>query len=86
MRRLAIALLLAATVAGCGRMGELKPTKGMAPTPVAEGADRAATPDELIKPSMQSRPQRNVDLIYRSERRQDDKFELPPGPENGRQD
>ncbi|CAN5386453.1 hypothetical protein BH10PSE13_BH10PSE13_07900 [soil metagenome] len=79
-------LLLAAIllVGGCGRVGTLKPADGKAIIPVAAGATRAQTPDELVHPTTQSRPQRNVDILYRSEKRPEDQFELPPGPDNGR--
>lgn len=79
------ALLLIATLAlgACGRMGPLQRTPEMKPLPVAVGTDRPATGDELIKPSSQARPLRNGDILIRSERRPDDPFDLPPGPDNG---
>jgi hypothetical protein len=81
---LAVAVAVA-VLSGCGRPGVLKPKPGMPATvPVAAGATRAQTPDELIHPGTQARPQRNVDILYRSERRPEDQFDLPPGPDNGR--
>ncbi|MET0364059.1 MAG: hypothetical protein ABW169_05355 [Sphingobium sp.] len=80
-----IPLLLTFTLAlgGCGRMGALERTKEMKPLPIATGATRPATAAELVKPSVQSRPQRNVDLLYRSDRRVEDPFDKPPGADNG---
>ncbi len=82
-----ITLLVLATLglSACGRVGPLERTKNMRPLPVAAGASRPATADELILPSTQSRPSRNVDILTHSERRVEDKFDLPPGPNNGRQ-
>jgi len=83
-RSLPFLLVAVLLMGGCGRVGMLKPADGKATIPVAAGATRAQTPDELLRPSTQSRPQRNVDILYRSEKRPEDKFELPPGPDNGR--
>ncbi|HEX7853921.1 MAG TPA: hypothetical protein VF503_09520 [Sphingobium sp.] len=81
---LSLTIGLAIGLSGCGRMGPLEHTKGMKPVPVAAGASRAATADELIAPSPQSRPLRNGDLLYRSEKRPEDPFDKPPGANNGR--
>lgn len=81
------ALLLVAmlpALAACGRMGPLQHPQGTPPQPVAFGTARPATADELITPSTQSRPQRNIDILGRSDRRPNDPFDKPPGPDNGR--
>jgi predicted small lipoprotein YifL len=78
----ATALLLA--LAACGRQGPLRHPQGVPPVPTATGATRPATPDELMTPSTQSRPQRNVDILSKSDRRPLDPFDKPPGPDNGR--
>ena len=71
-------------LAACGRMGTLRHTSSMKPVPVATGQSRPATAEELIRPSMQSRPQRNFDILSQSERRPEDPFDQRPGAENGR--
>jgi hypothetical protein len=73
-----------ALLAGCGTPAKLKPLKGMGDVPVAQGADKRATPVQLMTPSTQARPDRQADLLSRSEERQDDPFDLPPGRDNGR--
>ncbi|HEX7822927.1 MAG TPA: hypothetical protein VF463_20200 [Sphingobium sp.] len=83
-RTSALLLIVALGLGGCGRIGTLKHLPGQRPVPVASGASKPATPDQLITPNTQSRPGRNVDILVHSERRPDDKFDLPPGPENGR--
>lgn len=83
MKRL-VALLVVASLAACGRMGPLKHPQGAKPVPTALGATRPATPDELMTPSTQSRPQRNIDILNKSDRRPLDPFTIPPGPNNGR--
>ncbi|MFT3968503.1 MAG: hypothetical protein QM690_21765 [Sphingobium sp.] len=77
-------MLLAMSVGACGRVGSLERTKDMTPLPVAVGASRAATPEELMQPSTQSRPARNGDVLDRSERRREDSFDKRPGADNGR--
>lgn len=78
---LALAVLVAC--GGCGKRVELTRKPGMVPPPVPYGAVRPETPQELVRPSAQSRPQRNGDLVWRSEPRTDDYFNIPPGPDNG---
>jgi hypothetical protein len=53
--------------------------------PKAAEAKAPETPAQLMKPSSQSRPDRKADLILQSEERKDDPFDLPPGPDNGKQ-
>lgn len=81
---LLLTVALAMGLGSCGRMGQLEHTKDMKPVPVAAGTSRAATADELMAPSPQSRPLRNGDLLYRSEKRPEDPFDKPPGATNGR--
>ena len=68
------ALLLSA----CGNRGVLEPAKGKSLPPAVYGEDKPATGEELIEPSTQAHPQRSDELLRRSEKRQDDKFDLPP--------
>lgn len=71
---------LAALVAlpGCGSRQKLTAVEGMKPVPPAYGAVGAAAPDQLLEPSTQARPERNVELRRKSEGRTDDPFDLPP--------
>jgi hypothetical protein len=77
-------LIAILALAGCGRLTPLKRATDAPPLPVAVGATRPATADELMNPSSQSRPQRNVDILTRSEKRPTNQFDIPPGPNNGR--
>jgi hypothetical protein len=63
---------------GCGSRQKLTAVEGVAPVPPAYGAATAAGPNELLEPSTQSRPERNVELRRKSEARADDPFDLPP--------
>lgn len=49
-----------------------------APAATAYGATMMDAPDQLLQPSTQSRPERNVELRRKSEARTDDPFDLPP--------
>ncbi len=69
-----LALLLAA----CGTTQTLKPKTGEALPPKASAARSAPTPDQLLTPEDQTRPQRTDELIRKSEKRTSDKFDLPP--------
>jgi hypothetical protein len=88
MRRpiLAAGAIMAATlaVAGCGRQVALTPEPGMAPVPTPAFASEPESSDALMRASTQARPRRNVDILSRSEERQADPFDLPPGPDNGK--
>lgn len=78
----ACVVLLSATallaLPACGSRQKLTPVEGTAPAPKAYGAPMIATPDQLLTPSTQSRPERNVELRRKSEARADDPFDLPP--------
>lgn len=76
MRYLPLLLLLA--LAACGSRGRLTPADGSA-LPVAPYAATATpTPDQLLTPSVQARPQRSDELLTRSEERKPNDFDLPP--------
>ena len=85
MTRALIALPLLSLLAACGSRTELRPQPGMSAVPKAAEAKAPETPAQLMKPSSQSRPDRKADLILQSEERKDDPFDLPPGPDNGKQ-
>ncbi|MFN3473769.1 MAG: hypothetical protein ACK4ZW_06950 [Blastomonas sp.] len=78
----ACVVLLSATamlaLPACGSRQKLTAVEGTQPVPKAYGAPIVATPDELLEPSTQSRPERNVELRRKSEARTDDPFDLPP--------
>ena len=77
MRRL-VAVVLALTLAACGRMGELKPAEGASMPPAPYGAADTLTSSELLETSPQAIPERSVELRSESEEREDDPFDLPP--------
>jgi hypothetical protein len=45
---------------------------------VPVGAAAAPTAQQLMTPSIQARPERNVELLTQSQERRDDPFDLPP--------
>jgi hypothetical protein len=66
-------------VAGCGKVGDLEPRAGNSLPPKAYGQKTEQTAEALTTPSVQARPGRTDELLKRSERRQDDPFDVPPG-------
>ena len=73
-----IALLLAAGLAGCGRVGDLRPPPGQS-LPVKPALARTTpTPEELLTPPPTARPVRVDEILRRSEPRRADRFDLPP--------
>ncbi|HEY1145242.1 hypothetical protein [Allosphingosinicella humi] len=65
-------------LAGCGGRDGLKPAPGQS-APVAPAmASRAPTTDELLTPPPIAAPEREDELLKRSEPREDDRFDLPP--------
>ncbi|MCP1468412.1 hypothetical protein J3E64_000079 [Sphingobium sp. OAS761] len=80
MTKAMIAGLALATLAlsGCGGRQPLKPVEGQKLPAVPVGAATAPTAAELIDPSTQARPERNVELLTQSRERGDDPFDLPP--------
>lgn len=83
MKRLpvSIACALALCMAGCGKVGDLEPRTGNDLPPKAYGQTSAQTAEALTTPSVQARPGRTDELLKRSERREDDPFDVPPGEE-----
>ncbi|WP_205518134.1 hypothetical protein [Sphingorhabdus sp. Alg239-R122] len=65
-------------LAACGNRTELKPQAGKSLPVVPLGAEAPKKPSELLEPSTQARPERSVELLRRSEEREDDEFDLPP--------
>ena len=77
-RPIIIVTALAFALGGCGNLRELKPVAGQTPPAVAYGAQTPETATQLLEPSVQARPERNVELLSRSVERTDDEFDLPP--------
>lgn len=81
LTRKMLVLGAALCVAGCGKVGDLEPRTGNAMPPKAYGQTTAQTAEALSTPSVQARPSRTDELLKRSERREDDPFDVPPGQE-----
>ena len=77
MKRL-IAFGLMLTLAACGGKGVLKPKTGESFPPKPAASATVPTAEQLMVPDDQARPQRNDELLLKSEKRRDDKFDLPP--------
>ncbi|MGK6323019.1 hypothetical protein ACMGDM_08015 [Sphingomonas sp. DT-51] len=76
--RVPVALALAVGLAGCGSTEALKPAPGT-PLPVAPyGATATPAINDLLTPSVQTRPRRTGEVLTRSQPRQSDEFDLPP--------
>lgn len=76
---LACGLLLA--LAACGSRQNLALEEGKQLPPAPYGREVRPTPPELLDTPTLAIPQRSVELRTRSEKREDDPFDLPP-PEN----
>lgn len=71
-------LLPALLLAGCGSAAELRPPPGESLPVAPYGARATPTPDQLLTPTPQQRPERSVEILRRSEERRSDEFDLPP--------
>lgn len=76
MKRLTTGALL--LLSGCGAAAGLEPPEGKSLPVAPAGARATPTPNELLTPTMQQRPQRTDELLRRSEERRSDDFDLPP--------
>jgi hypothetical protein len=74
-----IGVALAATA--CGKVGDLEPRSGNALPPQAYGQTTEQSARKLTTPSVQARTARTDELLKRSERREDDPFDVAPGEE-----
>ncbi len=79
MTRPIAALLILVLLAGCGGRGQLRPPEGASLPPPPYAVAQPLTADQLLTPDIQARPERADELLRRSEERQDDRFDLPPG-------
>lgn len=78
IKRLAIAVMAAALISGCGARTGLKPTEGNALPVKPFTAGETLTPEQLLKLDPQAQPNRSDEQLKKSEKRRDDKFDLPP--------
>jgi hypothetical protein len=65
----------------CGKVGDLQPRAGQSMPPKAYSQTAPSSAEALSTPSVQARPGRSDELLRRSERREDDPFDLAPGEE-----
>jgi hypothetical protein len=78
MSRILPLLAAALLLAGCGSRDPLRP-RSVQETPVKPAmAARAPTTAELLTPPPIARPERQDEVLSRSEERKDDPFDLPP--------
>lgn len=71
-------LLAPLALAGCGSAVGLKPPAGVALPVAPYGSTATPSPNQLIAPTAQQRPQRSDDLLQNSQPRRSDEFDLPP--------
>ncbi len=76
--RCVVLALAALSLAGCGAREGLKPVTGQQLPVKPEAAEATPTPEDLLKPTPQTRPGRSDDLIESSRERRSDEFDLPP--------
>ncbi|MFN3452491.1 MAG: hypothetical protein ACK4ZE_10080 [Sphingorhabdus sp.] len=79
--RITFIIGVAMCVVGCGKVGDLEPRTGNTLPPQAYGQTIEQTAKVLTTPSVQARPGRTDELLKRSERREDDPFDVAPGEE-----
>ena len=75
----ALWLLLPLALGACGLREPLRPAPNHQMPPAPAMAARPMTTDELLAPPPVGRPGRVDELLRRSEEREDDRFDLPPG-------
>jgi hypothetical protein len=79
MKLTRVILRAAVLLGGCGRVADLKPPPGQ-PLPVKPlMAKTTPTPQDLLTIPSWAKPDRVDELMKRSEPRQQDPFDLPPG-------
>jgi len=76
--RMLIALGLVASLAACGSRKDLSLEQGQQLPPAPYGRAVQPTANELLAPAPLAIPERSVELRTRSEKREDDPFDLPP--------
>ena len=73
-----VVLLAALALAGCGAAKQLQPPPNTALPVAPYGARATPTPQQLLTPTTQQRPQRSDELLRNSDERRSDDFDLPP--------
>lgn len=79
LQRVLLVFGIALTTTACGLVGDLEPRSGNALPPQAYGQTTAQSGQILTTPSVQARPGRTDELLKRSDRREDDPFDVAPG-------
>lgn len=79
LQRVLLVFGIALTTTACGLVGDLEPRSGNAMQPQAYGQTAEQSAGGLTTPSVQARPGRTNELLKRSERREDDPFDIAPG-------
>lgn len=78
MKRLGLIILAGALLASCGARSSLRPAEGRSLPMRPFTAGEALTPEQLLKTDTQAQPNRSDEQLKKSEKRRDDKFDLPP--------
>ena len=78
MKRFAIVVIGAIILAGCGARTNLRPKEGRTLPMKPFTAGEALTANQLLTPDTQAQPNRSDEQLRKSEKRRDDKFDLPP--------
>lgn len=71
-------LVVPLALSACGTNNGVRPGAGKALPVAPYGAAEQPTPQQLLTPSAQARPQRSNELLKTSEARRQDEFDLPP--------
>ncbi len=78
IRRIALICSAALVLSACGQRVDLQPKAGKSLPVKPEGAPKVPTPEDLMKPDIQAKPQRSDEQLKKSEERREDEFDLPP--------
>jgi len=78
LRSLFMLGLVGVALSSCGNRRELSPAADASLPPAPYGRENKPSADELLRPPVQAKPQRSVELRSRSQPREDDPFDLPP--------
>jgi hypothetical protein len=80
--RLIYIVLAMITLAGCGKVADLRPPAGQSLPVRPAMASATPTAEQLLTPPPYAKPERIDELMKRSQPRQADRFDLPP-PDGG---
>ena len=82
LRALAATVAVASSlvmVAACGFKSGLHPSQNQSSPSIANGQEKPLSAEELTTPGAEERPGRSAELLSRSQEREPDEFDLPPG-------